>query len=164
MDVSVDCVLFGFDGESLKLLLIRQRTESAGELTEAALQMALPGNLVKEDESLDAAAKRVLSELTQLDDVFLKQFHAFGHPDRVSDLKDQQWLEPSGGTEEPRHDRGLLRPGVLARPHPFASFLCRRRALDRRARLAKPGVRPRRDRLSGPGHTSCGIGIQAHFV
>ena len=92
MDVSVDCALFGFDGESLKLLLIRQRTESAGELTEAALQMALPGNLVKEDESLDDAAKRVLSELTQLDDVFLKQFHAFGDPDRVSDLKDQQWL------------------------------------------------------------------------
>ena len=39
-----------------QLLLIRQRTESAGELTEAALQMALPGNLVDEDESLDAAA------------------------------------------------------------------------------------------------------------
>ena len=71
MDVSVDCVLFGFDGESLKLLLIRQRTESKGELTEAALQMALPGNLVKEDESLHAAAKRVLSELTQLENVFL---------------------------------------------------------------------------------------------
>ena len=101
MDVSVDCALFGFDGESLKLLLIRQRTESAGELTEAALQMALPGNLVKEDESLDAAAKRVLSELTQLDDVFLKQFHAFGHPDRVSDLKDQQWLRTF--REEPKN-------------------------------------------------------------
>ncbi len=101
MDVSVDCVLFGFDGESLKLLLIRQRTESAGELTEAALQMALPGNLVEEDESLDDAAKRVLSELTQLDDVFLKQFHTFGHPDRVSDLKDQQWLRTF--REEPQN-------------------------------------------------------------
>ena len=101
MDVSVDCALFGFDGESLKLLLIRQRTESAGELTEAALQMALPGNLVDEDESLDAAAKRVLSELTQLEDVFLKQFHAFGNPDRVSDLKDQQWLRTF--REEPQN-------------------------------------------------------------
>jgi len=33
--------------------------------------------------------------------VFLKQFHAFGHPDRVSDLKDQQWLRTF--REEPQN-------------------------------------------------------------
>ena len=92
MDVSVDCALFGFDGESLKLLLIRQKTAEGGPLSEDNLQMALPGDFVHDDESLDAAAGRVLLELTGLDNVYLKQFHAFGNPDRVKGLKDQQWL------------------------------------------------------------------------
>ena len=92
MDVSVDCALFGFDGESLKLLLIRQKTAEGGPLSEDNLQMALPGDFVHDDESLDAAAGRVLLELTGLDNVYLKQFHAFGSPNRVKGLKDQQWL------------------------------------------------------------------------
>ena len=92
MDVSVDCALFGFDGGSLKLLLIRQKTAEGGPLSEENLQMALPGDFVHDDESLDAAAGRVLLELTGLDNVYLKQFHAFGNPDRVKGLKDQQWL------------------------------------------------------------------------
>ena len=92
MDVSVDCALFGFDGERLKLLLIRQRTADSGPLSEAELQTALPGDFVKAEESLNRAAGRVLYELTGLDDVYLKQFHAFGDPNRVKGLKDQQWL------------------------------------------------------------------------
>lgn len=92
MDVSVDCALFGFDGERLKLLLIRQRTSDAGPLSEADLQMALPGDFVKAEESLHHAAGRVLHELTGLHEVYLKQFHAFGDPNRVKGLKDQQWL------------------------------------------------------------------------
>jgi len=92
MDVSVDCALFGFDGGSLKLLLIRQKTAEGGPLSEENLQMALPGDFVHDQESLDAAAARVLLELTGLDDVYLKQFHAFGSPNRVKGLKDQQWL------------------------------------------------------------------------
>lgn len=92
MDVSVDCALFGFDGEALKLLLIKQRTEKDGPLSEADLQMALPGNFVKEHEALEDAASRVLEELTGLGNVYLKQFHAFGDPERVKGLKDQQWL------------------------------------------------------------------------
>lgn len=92
MDVSVDCALFGFDGEALKLLLIRQKTAQRGPISEAELQMALPGDFVNDSESLDRAAGRVLHELTGLHDVYLKQFHAFGDPERVKGLKDQQWL------------------------------------------------------------------------
>ena len=92
MDVSVDCALFGFDGEALKLLLIRQRTSEDGPLSGDELQMALPGDFVKEQESLGDAAARVLFELTGLDEVYMKQFHAFGDPNRVKGLKDQQWL------------------------------------------------------------------------
>ena len=92
MDVSVDCALFGFDGEALKLLIIQQKTADDGPLAEEELQMALPGDFVQDDESLNNAAGRVLEELTGLEDVYLKQFHAFGDPERVKGLKDQQWL------------------------------------------------------------------------
>ena len=161
MDVSVDCALFGFDGESLKLLLIRQRTESAGELTEAALQMALPGNLVDEDESLDAAAKRVLSELTQLEDVFLKQFHALATR-RVSDLKDQQWLRVR---EEPQNRvmtvayYGL----VSCTTTPLSRFVCRRRHWTDVQRLPTWPLTTTTSRR-WPCHPAYGVGIQAHFI
>ena len=102
MDVSVDCALFGFDGERLKLLLIRQKTSDAGPLSEAELQMALPGDFVKTEESLHHAAGRVLHELTGLHEVYLKQFHAFGDPNRVKGLKDQQWLRTFRANPENR--------------------------------------------------------------
>ncbi|MFM7814306.1 MAG: NUDIX hydrolase [Flavobacteriales bacterium] len=91
MDVSVDCVLFGFDDRKLKVLLIEQRQPAEGKKV-SKLQTALPGDLLKDDEGLDDAAKRVLKELTSLKGIYLKQFHVFGDPKRVKDLKDQEWL------------------------------------------------------------------------
>lgn len=58
----------------------------------AILQSALPGDLVRQDESFDHAAQRVLKELTNLSGIYLKQFYAFGDPNRVRMKKDQQWL------------------------------------------------------------------------
>ncbi|MFM7731485.1 MAG: NUDIX domain-containing protein, partial [Flavobacteriales bacterium] len=58
MDVSVDCVLFGFDDRKLKVLLIEQRQPAEGKKV-SKLQTALPGDLLKDDEGLDDAAKRV---------------------------------------------------------------------------------------------------------
>lgn len=91
MDISVDCVVFGFDEKKLKVLLIEQRQPGKDKIL-ARLQIALPGDLLKENESLDGAAKRVLRELTSLKGIYLKQFHAFGDPMRVKNLKDQEWL------------------------------------------------------------------------
>jgi 8-oxo-dGTP diphosphatase len=91
MDVSVDCVLFGFDDKKLKVLLIEQRQPGKDKKI-PRLQTALPGDLLKENESLDEAAKRVLRELTSLKGIYLKQFHTFGDPMRVKNLKDQEWL------------------------------------------------------------------------
>jgi 8-oxo-dGTP diphosphatase len=54
--------------------------------------MALPGDLVDTEESLDDAAARVLYELTSLEGIYLKQFYTFGDPNRVRGLKDQEWL------------------------------------------------------------------------
>jgi 8-oxo-dGTP diphosphatase len=73
---SVDCAVFGFDNDQLKLLLIRRGAEPfLGDY-------ALPGDLVYPDEDLDVAAKRVLKELTTLTDVFLEQVQSFGKVDR----------------------------------------------------------------------------------
>jgi 8-oxo-dGTP diphosphatase len=92
MDVSVDCVLFGLDDKKLKVLLIEQRQADSKDKKVTKLQTALPGDLLKETESLDEAAKRVLKELASLKGIYLKQFYAFGDPMRVKNLKDQEWL------------------------------------------------------------------------
>jgi 8-oxo-dGTP diphosphatase len=91
MDISVDCVLFGFDEKKLKVLLIEQR-HAGSDRKLPKIQTALPGDLLKEKESLDECAKRVLKELTSLKGIYLKQFYTFGDPKRVQYLKDQEWL------------------------------------------------------------------------
>lgn len=88
--VSVDCVLIGFDGEQLCALLIRQ----LGAAQETGMNnYKLPGSLIYEDEDLDDAAKRVLTELTGLKSVKMVQFRAFGSKDRTRNPKDVRWLE-----------------------------------------------------------------------
>lgn len=91
-NVSVDCVIFGFDGEKLKVLLIdRGQVINGGNTTKKIY--ALPGNLIREDENLDQAAERVLDELTGLKDIFLEQFGSFGAPDRLTKEHDLEWLQ-----------------------------------------------------------------------
>jgi hypothetical protein len=88
--ISVDCVVIGFDGEQLKVLLIKRMGEEHGEIFH---DMKLPGSLIYMDEDLDEAAKRVLNELTGLKNVQLMQFKAFGSKNRTKDPKDVHWLE-----------------------------------------------------------------------
>ena len=82
--ISVDCVVFGFDGEQLKVLLVKRMGEESGEIFH---DMKLPGSLIYQDEDLDGAAKRVLNELTGLKSVRLTQFKAFGSKDRTKNPK-----------------------------------------------------------------------------
>lgn len=91
IDISVDNAVFGFDGESLKVLLIEQDAE-AFDLPKDKARHALPGDLVLPDESLHESARRVLKELTSLEGIYLKQFFSFGNPDRVNSALDQEWL------------------------------------------------------------------------
>ena len=88
--ISVDCVVMGFDGEQLKVLLIRRMGEEEGEVFH---DMKLPGSLIYMDEDLDEAAARVLNELTGLKNVRLVQFKAFGSKDRTKAPRDVHWLE-----------------------------------------------------------------------
>jgi 8-oxo-dGTP diphosphatase len=85
--VSVDCVIFGFSKETLRLLLIKRTVPNAlTELDDS--YYALPGDLVRDNENLDEAAARVLKELTGLTGIFLQQFQAFGDPLRITKAKD----------------------------------------------------------------------------
>lgn len=88
--ISVDCVVFGFDGERLNVLLINRHGEVNGEKFN---DWKLPGSLIYQDEDLDQAASRVLQELTGLSTVKLMQYKAFGSKNRTDNPRDVIWLE-----------------------------------------------------------------------
>jgi 8-oxo-dGTP diphosphatase len=73
---SVDCVIFGFDKNELKVLLIKS------DLDEYEGQWSLLGDLVNPDENLESASYRVLKHRTGLNDVYLEQVYTFGEVDR----------------------------------------------------------------------------------
>ena len=87
--ISVDCVVLGFDGEQLRVLLLKRVGEPGGQ---EFGDMKLPGDLIYTDENLDDAAKRVLRELTGMSNINLLQYKAYGSKDRIT-TKDMKWLE-----------------------------------------------------------------------
>ena len=73
---AVDCIIFGFSGGELNLLLLKRKfAPGMGE-------WSLMGGFVEEGEHMNDAAKRVLAELTGLTNVFMKQVGSFGQVDR----------------------------------------------------------------------------------
>lgn len=72
--VAVDCIIFGYDikDKEIKLLLIKRSMEPARG------QWSLAGGFVKENESLDEAASRILCSLTGLRNVYLEQSFSYG--------------------------------------------------------------------------------------
>ncbi len=92
--ISVDCVVFGFDGENLKVLLIKRFQDPSQN---GQFDLKLPGDFITDQEDLDQAANRILSDLTGLSDIFLEQFRVFGSPNRISDTKDIEWLKRTQG-------------------------------------------------------------------
>ena len=69
--LAVDCIIFGFDGEDLKILLIKRDFEPEKG------KWSLIGGFLKKEEDLDQAAVRILYHLTGLNNVFMEQFYAF---------------------------------------------------------------------------------------
>ncbi|MCU7547681.1 NUDIX hydrolase [Chitinophagaceae bacterium LB-8] len=74
--VAVDCIIFGFDGKDIKLLLIQRGFEPEKN------KWSLMGGFLKPNEKLDEAANRVLKQLTGLEGVYLEQLQAFSDTDR----------------------------------------------------------------------------------
>jgi len=74
--LTVDCVVFGFQENELKVLLIRSDLALYDGL------WSLLGDNVQDNEELDDAANRILKERTGMDDVYLDQVRSFSHPAR----------------------------------------------------------------------------------
>ena len=74
--VSVDCIIFGFEEDKLKILLGKRKMDPGRG------QWSLYGGFVNANESVDEAANRVLKTLTGMSKVYMKQVGAFGAVDR----------------------------------------------------------------------------------
>lgn len=74
--VTTDCVIFGFDGVKLRVLLVRRGVEPYKG------RWALPGGFMKIDESAEEGALRELQEETGLSCAYIRQFHTFTAPER----------------------------------------------------------------------------------
>jgi len=74
--VAVDCIIFGFSEGELNLLLLKRSMEPALGC------WSLPGGFVKEHESAEEAATRVLSLLTGLDQLYMEQLRIFTEEQR----------------------------------------------------------------------------------
>jgi 8-oxo-dGTP diphosphatase len=72
-DLSIDCVIFGFQESKLKILLVKH---AEGIIKD---RWALPGGFVAYDEDIDAAANRLLYELSGVEKLYLEQLKAFGN-------------------------------------------------------------------------------------
>ena len=74
--MTADCVIFGFDGEELNVLLIRRGVEPYKG------RWAFPGGFLRMDETIDACASRELKEETTLDQPYMQQFGIYSDIDR----------------------------------------------------------------------------------
>ena len=74
--VTTDCVLFGYEAEKIKVLLIQRGNEPFKGC------WAFPGGFLNMDESAEEGALRELQEETGLQDVEVYQFHTFSDPSR----------------------------------------------------------------------------------
>ena len=74
--VTTDCVIFGFDGERLQVLLIERGIEPYKG------RWAFPGGFLKMDETAEEGARRELKEETGLDGAYMEQFHTFSAIER----------------------------------------------------------------------------------
>ena len=85
--ISVDCLIFGFHENELKVLLLKARY---------AGKWALPGGFILKEEHMDDAAKRILKNRTGLSDIFLEQFEVFSDPGRSTKEINQEFLKNVG--------------------------------------------------------------------
>ncbi|WP_367392646.1 NUDIX domain-containing protein [Lewinella sp. LCG006] len=74
--LAVDCIIFGFDDEDLKVLLIKRDFEPEKG------KWSLEGGFLKHSETLEEAARRILNLYTGLDNIYMEQVATFSKIDR----------------------------------------------------------------------------------
>jgi 8-oxo-dGTP diphosphatase len=87
--VSLDCAVFGYHEQQLKLLLIKYKAIDG---------WCLPGGYIKRTEKLIEAANRNVKERTGIDNLFLQQFKTFGDPGRAETQRfdEEKWFQATG--------------------------------------------------------------------
>jgi len=95
--IAYDSVVFGFSGDTLKILLMEYHNTGL---------FALPGGFVRMHENLDDAVRRGLKERTGLDNIYLEQFHAFGSTARYQPQVMKKILIANG--HKPNNQHWLL--------------------------------------------------------
>jgi 8-oxo-dGTP diphosphatase len=95
-NISVDCVIFGFDSKDLNVLLVERTLSNAAHESVIFSDYTLAGNHILVGENPDHAAIRILNDLTGLHDIYLEQFHTFGGVERLSQEKDRLWVQSLG--------------------------------------------------------------------
>ena len=79
--ISLDCVVFGFDGQSLKVLLVRcKHFSSEGS---SIGNYKLPGSLIANNEDLDSAVARVMEKRIGMRNIYMRQMDVFSDPKRI---------------------------------------------------------------------------------
>jgi ADP-ribose pyrophosphatase YjhB (NUDIX family) len=73
---AVDCIIFGFYKEELKILLVQRNFEPEKG------KWSLIGGFLKKEENLDQAAVRILNRLTGLNNIYMEQLYSFSKIDR----------------------------------------------------------------------------------
>lgn len=74
--LAIDCCIFGFDGEHLKILLIKRNFQP--EMG----KWSLMGGFLKSTEDLEDGAKRILNDLTGIDNIYMEQLYSYGNINR----------------------------------------------------------------------------------
>ncbi len=83
-NISVDCIIFGFHENELKVLLLHAKYAGL---------WALPGGFILKEEHMDSAAERILKERTGLNNIYMQQFYVFSKPERSTKKINQQFLK-----------------------------------------------------------------------
>ncbi len=86
-NISVDCLIFGFHENELKILLLHAKYAGL---------WALPGGFILKEEHMDDAAKRVLEQRTGLNSIYMEQFRVFSQPNRSTKKINKQFLKNVG--------------------------------------------------------------------
>lgn len=80
--IEIDCVIFNFEGESLKVLLVKHKDNQGN------LKFELANDYIKEGETISGTAQNILSKYIGVDNSFLEQLKAFGCPSPSSSQED----------------------------------------------------------------------------
>lgn len=99
--LSIDCVVFGYEQAALKILL--PKLLSKGEF------WVLPSGFIGQHEGVDEAAKRILKERTGIDEIYLDQCRVYGGADRNNKNFIEQFLNSNHETGN-SFDKDRLKP------------------------------------------------------